>query len=143
MGQQVLREIQLRTWQKSMFKDALVDNAELQTDLIRRFEAFLHPLLGMNIDIPLKSMCRAAIITKTIELWSYLQAVGGELTLSHPDIGDDFDEAVHSELNSDDEQGDGLDHRQISWVLRQGFCLKEESSDGSSRKLTIKALVVT
>lgn len=141
-GQQVLREIQLRTWQKDMFKDALVESSELQNDLIKRFEAFLRPLWGVKLPIPLRSPARVDIIRKTIELWSYVQAVGGELTFGHPNIGDYFDEAIHKELDADAEQGIGTNQKKISWVLCRGFSLKETNSRGSSRQMTVKALVI-
>jgi hypothetical protein len=143
MGRQVLREIQLRTWHKEQFKQAVMENSALQADLIKRLEAFIQPMTGIDLNIPLWSPTRAAIIKKTIELWSYLEAVGGLLELSHPTIGDDFDNKDHEEPNEDDECKTDSDQRKISWVLRRGFRLEEDGSDGIPRGMTIKALVLT
>jgi hypothetical protein len=114
MGRQVLREIQLRTWHKQPFRQAVIDDTALQADLIKRLDAFSQPLTRIGVNIPLWSPTRAAIIKKTIELWSYLQAVGGRLTLSHPTIGDAFDEKFHEEPNAEDEQKTESEPRKIS-----------------------------
>ena len=143
MGRQVLREIQLRTWHRGQFKEIVIENSELQADLIQRLEAFLQPLTGMDIQIPLWSPMRAAIIKTTIELWSYLEAVGGSITLCQPVIGDKFDKNIHEELIADDEQKTDSDERKISWVLRRGFCLEEDVGDGTPRRMTVKAIVLT
>jgi hypothetical protein len=142
-GQQVLREIQLRTWHKEQFRQAVIENSELQADLIQRLEDFLRPLTGEKIYIPPRSPMRATIVKKTIELWLYLKAIGGSMILCHPVIGDKFDKNVHEEPNADDEQKIDSDQRNISWVLRRGFHLEEDGSDGTRRRMTVKALVFT
>ena len=143
MGRQVLREVQLRTWHKQQFREAVIEDTALQIDLIKRLDAFAQPLTRLGVKIPLWSPTRAAIIRKTIELWTYLQAVGGRLTLSHPNIGDDFDEKVHEEPNAEDEQNTGSEPMKISWILRRGFRFEEDTSDGTPREMTVKALVLT
>jgi hypothetical protein len=143
MGRQVLREIQLRTWHKEQFRQAVIEDSELQADLIKRLEAFLKPLTGSDLKIPLLSPTRATIIKRTIELWSYLESVGGRLALIHPRIGDDFDKDLHEEPNADDEHKINNGQRKILWVLRRGFRLEEDGSDETPRGMTVKALVFT
>lgn len=138
-GRHVVREVQLRAWHKTQFREEVIENVGWQGELIRRLEAFMEPLTNKIGKLDLWSPSRANIIKYTIELWSYLVAANGRLDIIQPTIGGGFDgrecENVEGEL-----QSGGMENRKVKWVMRRGFRFSEGGIDG--KNLPTKALVI-
>jgi len=132
-----LREALLRTWYKPDFQRNLFGNTE---DFSSKLESFLEPLTRARGTS--QGLCRekrANIIEVAINLWAYLKALQGSLTMIQPAIGSLYNADFHEAY----EQG-GLQQlpnkkskKKILWILCRGFQYEENSS-----VLKVKARVV-
>ncbi len=110
---------------------------------MRRMEAYLEPLTKKFQNISRWSHTGANIIEDTLKLWSYLESLRGTFIRTHTRIGDVFIPRLHEPY---DEKGEKLYpdkhvEKKILWVLRPGFQVIEDGSDGP-RQLNVKARVV-
>ena len=139
-GAQVLREVQLRTWEKPLFKDEMLKNTSYITE---KFETYLKPLTKDFDKITPWSHHRAELIESTILLWSYLEAPKGMFKAILPAIGSIFDEKNHEGYEEDGTTyiPDKRMKKKILWVTRRGFWYGEKSS-GEPGGMTVKAKVI-
>jgi hypothetical protein len=138
MGNHVLREVQLRTWHKDMFRGEMLQNKD---HLMSRMERYMEPLTK-NFKQQW-SLHRNDVIEYTIQLWSYLDALGGMFDVIEPKLGGTFDPELHEGF---DEEGmpyiaEKHSKKTILWVTRRGFRYRENSIDGP-RELPVKAIVI-
>jgi hypothetical protein len=138
-GHHVLREVNLRTWYKGQFQNAMLLD---EGNLMHRMEDYLQPLTKNFEKISRWSHHGADVLEQTLKLWSYLQSLRGKLVIICPAIGDTFDSRQHEAYNKEGQDAPPDKHvkKRILWVLRRGFQLNEDSIDGS-RLLTVKAHV--
>lgn len=140
-GRPILQEVQLRTWYKSEFQQALLSHAD---SFKKWLENFMKPLTK---DFDYNSQCHAcrrSIIEDTFRLWSYLKSLQGRLIIIQPGIGDTFDAKLHEAY---DREGIELGVRQargrkILWILCRGFQYDEDDGIDIPRRFTNKAQVV-
>lgn len=135
-GEDVLREIKLRAWHKTGFRDELVRDIILQGELMRRFEAFLAPLTRKLGRVESRSHARASILKHTIELWSYLDAAHGTMGMITPLVGSSFDRKIS--VDGDELPSQRTGSSKVKWLLRRGFIFRQMGVDGR----TIPAVVL-
>jgi hypothetical protein len=140
MGRQVLREVQLRTWEKPQFQQEMLKNSQC---LIRKMETYLEPLTKNFNKITPWSHHRAQLIETTIRLWSYFEAPGGMFEVIQPELGSPFNPAKHEGYDEEGEKyiPDKRLKKKVFWVTRRGFRYSEKSPD-ETRAMTVKAIVI-
>jgi hypothetical protein len=141
-GRHLLQEVQLRTWYKSEFEQALLLDGERFKQCL---EAFIKPLTkDFDTANSWLDANRRNILEITLRLWSYLRSLQGRLVMIQPVIGQPFDSNLHEAY---DQEGVQLDlgrsiGRKTLWVLCRGFQYKEDDDIVGTRVLTIKARVI-
>ncbi|KAF4624697.1 hypothetical protein G7Y89_g13473 [Cudoniella acicularis] len=135
----LLREVELRTWEKPEFERQVLLNEKM---FHRKLEDFLEPLTK-QYRIGHFSNARFDVIVHSLRLWSYLQPLGGMLTMIEPKIGEIFDSADQDAYDTKGTQQfptKGSQER-IRWILSRGFQY-EESNLHEPRTCKVKARVV-
>jgi hypothetical protein len=137
MGKQVLREVQLRTWHRDLFRDEMLKNKDV---FMNRMKTYMNPLTK---EINTWSHSRGDIIEYTIRLWSYLRPLEGMFVLIQPELGGVFDRKLQDGFDEEGMPfaGEQRSKKAILWVTRRGFRYREDSIDGP-REMVVKALVV-
>ncbi|TVY20206.1 hypothetical protein LARI1_G001679 [Lachnellula arida] len=137
MGKQVLREVQLRTWPRDLFRDEVLKNKAV---FMSRLKSYMEPLTRNTNPM---SDSRADIIESTMRLWSYLRLLGGKLHVIQPKLGSAFDselQEAYDEIGMPLDRGRSLE-KVVLWVARRGFRYREDSIDGP-REMVVKAVVI-
>jgi molecular chaperone GrpE (heat shock protein) len=141
-GRHLLQEVQLRTWYKSEFQQALLLDGER---FKQRLEAFMKPLTK-NFDKANSWLDanRSNIIEITLRLWSYLRSLQGRLVMIKPVVGYSFDPKLHEAY---DQEGVQLDpgrraERKILWILCRGFQYEEDDDIVGTHVFIVKARII-
>lgn len=115
----------------------------VQDKIRHKMEEFLEPLTKDFGKLSQWSHSMSHIAKHTIKLWTYLQSLGGELTLIEPTIGATFDPTTQKPFDEDGIEilSRTTSNPTIAWVLCRGFRYRESNVDGL-REYTVKALVV-
>ncbi|KAF8851410.1 hypothetical protein BDZ45DRAFT_679122 [Acephala macrosclerotiorum] len=139
-GRHVLREVQLRTWEKPAFEQEMLKNTQY---IIRKMETYLEPLTKEFNKITPWSHHRAQLIETTIRLWSYFEVPGGMFKVIQPAIGSIFNLREQEGYAEDGEKyvPDKPSKKKVLWVIRRGFQYAEKTSDGP-RTTSVKAIVL-
>lgn len=126
-GRQVLREVQLRTWEKPAFEQEMLKNTQY---IIGKMETYLEPLTKEYDKITPWSHHRAQLIETSIRLWSYFEAPGGMFKAIEPVIGSIFNPREHVGYLEDGEKHipDKRLKKRILWVRRRGFRYAEKTA---------------
>ncbi|TVY50002.1 hypothetical protein LOCC1_G000104 [Lachnellula occidentalis] len=137
MGKHVLREVQLRTWPRELFRDEVLKNKGV---LMSRLKSFTEPLTRRTNPW---SDSRADIIESTMRLWSYLRPLEGKFHVIQPKLGSAFDSELQDAY---DDMGMPLaigrsSKKVVRWVTRRGFRYREDNIDGP-REMVVKAVVI-
>lgn len=139
-GRQVLREVQLRTWEKPQFKQEVQKNTQ---HIVRKLEAYLEPLTKEFHKITPWSHHRTELIENTIRLWTYFEAPDGMFEPIQPKIGSHFNPQEQEGYTEDGEKfdPDKRSKKKVLWVTRRGFRYAEKSPHGPMITME-KAIVI-
>ncbi|KAF4631491.1 hypothetical protein G7Y89_g6639 [Cudoniella acicularis] len=123
-GHHLLREIQLRTWEKTENQKQL---PQIEKVFNRKLGDFLYPLTK---EFGQHSHYRLDIIEHSIRLWSYLRPLEGKLTMIKSNkVGDLFDsrEADGFEGTVTEKHLPRDSQTVVRWVLSRGFKYEERN----------------
>ncbi|KAH7410654.1 hypothetical protein BKA64DRAFT_638315 [Cadophora sp. MPI-SDFR-AT-0126] len=116
-GMEALQEVELRTWHRSEFQAALLENKRFLT---AKFDAFLEPMTRGYDNISKYSHPKHDLIEALIKLWSYFQSVRGTFVDIQPTLGEPFD-PDRFQIADDDIKLDPNEGFRVTWIVRRGF----------------------
>ncbi|RDW80457.1 hypothetical protein BP5796_05155 [Coleophoma crateriformis] len=140
-GEQFIRDMLLRTWEKPTFKDVI---REHKPSLTKALEVFLQPLTRDFAGVHDLGGNAEDIIDSMLLLWTYINFSRGRLTEFHPAIGDSFDPTRHEATDGafNERHQDEQRQHKVMWVVRRGFELRDISTGALLAKPLLALVVV-